>query len=86
MYRKTMCLKCDCVECVSRKMLLENAQIKEEGNKRCKKCHEIKPLEQFDYAYRKNSTTRRGECKLCLKIINAEYYKKRKEAKKIVSK
>lgn len=52
-----------------------------EGLKMCSKCHENKPIDQYD-RHSKNTPRLRPECKDCRKLINALRYKERKAVTK----
>ena len=45
--------------------------------KKCSKCSIIKPIIEF---HRVNNLRRRGDCRSCRKISNAQFYKKNKQS------
>ena len=49
----------------------------EQQEKKCSKCNIIKSIIEF---HKVNSLRRRGDCRSCRKISNAEFYKKKKQS------
>ena len=69
------CINCECDDC--KKMnLLKN------GHKKCTKCGEIKNINEFQtngIKNKKGEIIKKSNCKDCRKIINKQYYQKRKD-------
>ena len=51
-----------------------------DNTKMCSKCHDVKPIDQYD-THSKGYGRLRPECKDCRKLINAQRYKERKAKK-----
>ena len=65
---KPVCENCTCENC---SRILERRRLKKEGKKRCKKCQEIKQVEQFHIV---KNEIRMPNCKTCRKIENRKMY------------
>lgn len=46
--------------------------------KKCTKCKESKPVEQYDYINIKRNKRKRGQCKDCRQVYNKIYYEDKK--------
>ena len=68
------CANCNCEECIRKNFVRTMIQ---NGLKQCTKCKLVKKLDLFDYRDKKKyPNARRGDCKLCRRVYNAQFFKK----------